>query len=558
MKKYFLIFLLLPFIVIAHGGDDHAEGKKTTMAGTKYFSSSAISEKYELLLKYAEIEPGTKATYKLFISNYKTNHPIDSAKLNISVIGKNNIGVEWQQVDLGEYELKFSLPDTAHYNLNIQVNALLGPDLLQINDVHIGDKLGETEKTKTENESFFSHLKPFFLGVLVTIIFLVFYNLMKRKKVSGNQLILILSLISFPISTSKVSAHGGDDHAEGGTSTSSLSNAFLVEKETQFLFEFYTKKLQVGNFNSQTEYFGNVIPSNNGRAVVQSPQVGKIISINATVGQMVVQGQVLATVELQIDPSTQISWQSEKNNVETEYLAAKKQYERLKSIEDIAAKKDVLEAEVRYQRAFKNKELFEKNNKLNTSSVRFLSLRSPISGVLSPFNLAVGSIVNPSESLFEIMDSKHVLIEAQIFDMNAEELFKAQRISVLSINNKDTMEYDIKLVSNAQKINVENQSKQFFFTLKEKNQKFVVGQNVKIKVYSSQVNREIMLPNSSIIEVGGKPAVFIKDGPEQISISFITKGIDNGKYSIIKSGAEEGERIIINNVYQLKNIFLNQ
>ena len=113
------------------------------------------------------------------------------------------------------------------------------------------------------------------------------YNLIKRKKISTNQVILLLGLISFPISTSRVSAHGGDDHGNGGTPTTSLSNAFLVEKETQFLFELFTKKLQVGNFNSQTEYFGNIIPSNKGRAVIQSPQVGRITSIKASVGQMV-------------------------------------------------------------------------------------------------------------------------------------------------------------------------------------------------------------------------------------------------------------------------------
>lgn len=85
MKKYLIALIIFPLFALAHGGDDHGAEKKATIASAKYFSSSAISEKYELLLKYGEIEPGVKATYKLFISNYVTNQPIDSAQLVISV-----------------------------------------------------------------------------------------------------------------------------------------------------------------------------------------------------------------------------------------------------------------------------------------------------------------------------------------------------------------------------------------------------------------------------------------------------------------------------------------
>src|SRR5687768_9760955 len=51
---YFLIlltaYLLLPSSVFAHEGEDHGAEKKATTAAMKYFSSEAISEKYEVLV----------------------------------------------------------------------------------------------------------------------------------------------------------------------------------------------------------------------------------------------------------------------------------------------------------------------------------------------------------------------------------------------------------------------------------------------------------------------------------------------------------------------------
>jgi cobalt-zinc-cadmium efflux system membrane fusion protein len=558
MKKHFLILLLFPFIVYAHGGDDHAGEKQSSVTSNKYFSSIAVSEKYELLLKYSEIEPNEKGKYKLFISNYTTNQPIDSAKLLITVLGKPNLKINTIQVEKGIYEFELVLPDTIHYSLNVQVDGVLGPDLIQLKDIHIGESLNEANTTKLEEEGLLHHAKPFLLGVVITLLFIGLYTLLKKKKITSTQLIIFFVLVTLPISTSKVSAHGGDDHGDASSGSNNLSNAFIVEKESQFLFELYTKKLEQGGFNSVSDFFGTIIPANNGRAVVQSPQVSKVISIKVNIGQRVQQGQILAVVEQQIDAATQISWQSEKNTLETEFIAAKKQYDRLKSIEDIAAKKDVLEAEVRYQRALKNKNLFEKNNQVNTGSARINYLRAPIAGTISPFNLSVGSIVNPSETLFEILDSKNILIEAQIFGMDYQELLTAQNITVSAINSNDLNEYKVILVSKSEKVNSQNQSKQFFFSFINNNQPFVNGQNVKLKIYSNQVSREIVLSNSAIVDVNGKPAVFIKDDAEEISISFITKGQDNGKYSVIKSGAEEGEKIIINNVFQLKNIYLNQ
>ena len=52
--------------------------------------------------------------------------------------------------------------------------------------------------------------------------------------------------------------------------------------------------------------------------------------------------------------------------------------------------------------------------------------------------------------------------------------------------------------------------------------------------------------------------MFIKDKAEQFSISFIQKGETNAIYTAIVKGVESGERVVTENIYQMKMIYLGQ
>jgi hypothetical protein len=78
-----------------------------------------------------------------------------------------------------------------------------------------------------------------------------------------------------------------------------------------------------------------------------------------------------------------------------------------------------------------------------------------------------------------------------------------------------------------------------------------------LKYGTSRIS-ELVIPTGAITDVNGKPAVFIKDKAEQYSISFIQKGESNALQTAIVKGVEAGERIVTENIYQMKMIYLNQ
>jgi hypothetical protein len=114
------------------------------------------------------------------------------------------------------------------------------------------------------------------------------------------------------------------------------------------------------------------------------------------------------------------------------------------------------------------------------------------------------------------------------------------------------------MISAAQAVNTENQSQRVVFEVINPAGKFKIGENVRVLKYGSNRISQLVIPTTAIVDINGKPAVFIKDKAEGFSISFIQKGESNSIYTAIKQGAEAGERIVTENIYQMKMIYLGQ
>lgn len=556
MKRLIIQFLLglLPVITFAHGGEDHGDTKKATVSPASYFASEAGSEIYEVLLKYSPIIPGKESSLRLYLSEYNNNKPIDSAKLEITVAGNPNIKIAVVRIDKGVFELKATFPEKKAYNLVVNINSYAGIDLIQLNNIEAGKELTVPTSESIPHPHWYSS-NWFFgvIGLLIGLLIMLVVNKSRSRKMIAGTIILFCLL---PTATyNPVSAHDGHDEA-GAKNSGGSSTTFLVEKETQFLFSIQTQKIGTGDFTESSVLLGTVTAAPQGRAVIQSPQAGKIVSLRVTPGQRVGKGQVVAVIEQQVDAGTQINIISQSNTVNAEFEAAKAQYERLKAIEDIAAKKDITEAKARYESARKNKALFDANTGRNTGSTKAITLTSPVSGVVGTFNYAIGAVVGGGETLFEITNLDQVFVEAQVFTADVSKLKTATMFTTTSAT--DTSIFKLKMVSTAQSVNTGNQSQKVVFELINPKGQFKIGENVNVRMTGNNIVRQVVIPNEAITEVNGKPAIFIKDKAEQYSISFIVKGENNDKSTVIIKGTEDGERVVTANVYQMKMMYLNQ
>ncbi len=555
MKNIIVIFLvmIMPLIAFSHEGEDHA--KKPAAASpssAKYFSSEALSDKYEVLVKYGELEANKETVLALFVAHAITNRAIDSAIITVKVMNRPNLNITISKTDTGTYDVKGIFPANGVYELQVSINSPFGPDLLQVGKIEVGKKL---QTTVTENHEHWYTNPILWAGIGLVAGLLVMYLLMRKRnrKIVVSTLMFLLLVPTATINPT--SGHGGEDHG-GAAKQGGISNVFIVEKESQFLFDILTDRIGTGNFYQATEMIGTVTAAPQGRAVIQSPQTGKIISLRVTTGQNVSKGQVLATIEQQLDAGTQIDIIAERNRLNAEVKAAKAQYDRLQSIADIAAKKDVTEAKARYETAVQNLNLFNRNVGRNSGSTKMVSLTSPISGVVGTFNYAIGAVVNTGETLFEITNLNQLFVETQLFSpLPDEPKFSSYYVG---LSNYDTVKYQLKMVSTAQAVNTENQSQRVIFEIVNSNGKFKIGENIRVLKFGSRRIQDIVVPTASIVDINGKPAVFIKDKAEQFSVVFIQKGQSNPFYTSVTKGIESGERIVTANLYQMKMMYLGQ
>ncbi|HZF63243.1 MAG TPA: efflux RND transporter periplasmic adaptor subunit [Chitinophagaceae bacterium] len=549
----FCVAVLPPALLHAHEGEEHGKEKRGTTGAASYFSSEAVSDKYELLVKYGELAALRESVLQLFVSDVRTNRALDSLELSVKVASLPNLKLAVIKTDTGIYQLKGVFPANDIYDLQVSVNGALGADFMQVSKIEIGKKL----QAAVEEEHSHWYETPWLwalTGLAAGI--LLMYILMKKRyrKSSAAAFLLLLLIPSAAVNPSL--AHEGEEHGSEASKGGALSNTFRVEKESQFLFDIITEKTGAGSFYQSTELLGVVTASPQGLAVIQAPQTGKIVSMKVTPGQTVAKGQTLAVVEQQVEAGTQIDIISQRNTLNAEVKAAKAQYDRLLSIADIAAKKDVSEAKARYEAAAQNLQLFNANVGRNMGSSKLVSLTAPISGVVGTFNYAIGAVVAAGQTLFEITNLSKVYVETQVFGSTALNENSGGRFEAIA--NNDTTTFSLKLISSAQVVNTANQSQRVVFEVVNPNGKFKIGENVRVLQYGANRIEQIVIPTAALTDVNGKPAVFIKDSAEQYSISFVQKGNSNPLYTAIVQGVEAGERVVSGNVYQMKMIYLNQ
>lgn len=377
---------------------------------------------------------------------------------------------------------------------------------------------------------------------------------MKKK------IIIVLALlfaIALPISNNyQAFAHGGEDD-EGGKKQSAgngLTDEVEVLKETQFLFDIQTTPSVYTDYYSKLKLYGKVMPSINGSAEIIAPQNGSIVSLNVGIGDKIGKGQVIAVIEQNLNVSEQIQISTEKSNAYAEYDAAKKEFERLKTIEDVVSKKEFQQSEIRYNTAEANKKVYDN---LTSNNSKLITIKSPIEGVIDNFNLAIGQQVKQGDDIFNVYDIKKLKIEAQIYSRDLEKITKDVNYFV-EAGQQDKKLEKAKLLTVGNVINPVNQSSQIILEIDNTDGLFKPGQFVNVEVMAQSDKKKLVIPTSAIADINGKSVVFIHHDPEVFKIMYVELGESNNETTVILNGLKENERVVTSGTYQIKSVYMNQ
>jgi cobalt-zinc-cadmium efflux system membrane fusion protein len=305
---------------------------------------------------------------------------------------------------------------------------------------------------------------------------------------------------------------------------------------------------------SRATLYGTVTSAAGGEGRVVVPQTGRIVSLTTKVGQPVRAGQVLAVVDQTLDATQQIGLSTERANAQAELRAAQQDYARLQSIADIAARKDVIAAELRLRQARQNAAILN-----GQAGNRRVSITSPISGTVDVFNLAVGQQVSQGDELFRVLNPGKLRVEAQVFAQDLANITPDATFQVEGLQGQ-TGNAPARLVVFSNTVNPVNQARQLVLELENTAADlFRAGQAVNVQVLGRSGKKELVVPTSAVTDLNGKPVVFVHTEPEIFKIRYVKPGSATGQQTVLLEGeVNENDRVVTVSTYQLKSIYLNQ
>lgn len=180
---------------------------------------------------------------------------------------------------------------------------------------------------------------------------------------------------------------------------------------------------------------------------ISVPMGGFLKSSPLLQGSRVSKGQVIAVIEnLEF-----IQLQQDYLEAKNQYEFAKTDYERQQDLakENVNAQKTLQQAKTTYSSwQTKVNGLREKLNVMNIGLASLeegkitgtIKLYSPINGYVTEVNVNIGKFVNPSDILFEIVDTEHLHAELTVFEKDVPKLKIGQKVRfTLANESKERM-----------------------------------------------------------------------------------------------------------------------
>jgi cobalt-zinc-cadmium efflux system membrane fusion protein len=244
-------------------------------------------------------------------------------------------------------------------------------------------------------------------------------------------------------------------------------------------------------------------------------------------GSLIKKGEVVAT--LQHPDLIKLQQDYLENRSQEEYLQADYQRETELAKENVNAKKVFEQSKANYFSLMaKINGLKEKLKLLNIDMKALdaghiqstISLYSPITGYVTEVNTNVGAYVNPSDKLFEIVNTEHLHAELTVFERDLPKLKVGQRIRFTLANETTQRTAKVHLIG--RQISDER-TVQVHCHLDNEDKQLIPGMYLTAWIETGNAMVDA-LPDEAIVQFEDKPYIFISKGKYQYEMVAVEKG----------------------------------
>lgn len=254
---------------------------------------------------------------------------------------------------------------------------------------------------------------------------------------------------------------------------------------------------------------------NNSKAAVTSLYGGIIKTLTVQVGSSVRKGQVIATIA---NPEF-IRLQEDYLTTNSRITYAEQEYRRQRELfdNDAGAKKNLQSADSELKTLKTKKASLLRQLQMmgispgmvNNANMRSgLVITAPISGTISSITAQIGSYVDISSPVAEIIDNESIHLDLQVFEKDLPRMRVGQIVHFKLTNNPET-EYDAKVYSIGSSFENDSKTISVHCTVTGNKTGLIDGMNI-TGIVSLDYNTTPAIPNEAIVEADGKFYVFVQ------------------------------------------------
>jgi RND family efflux transporter MFP subunit len=259
------------------------------------------------------------------------------------------------------------------------------------------------------------------------------------------------------------------------------------------------------------------VPNQN-KASVNSLYSGIIRSLLIQPGNIVKKGQVIATIA---NPDF-IQSQEEYLSINPRIVLAEQEYNRQKELNagNAGALKNLQSAESSLKALRTRKAALEQQIRLmginpsvleNGKLVSVLSLRSPISGIVSMVSVKIGSYIDLNTPVADIVDNSQLHLDLFVYEKDLPRLKDNQSIH-FTLTNNPGKEYDAEIYSLGSTFEDESKAVSVHATVKGDKTGLIDGMNITALISLDKITTPAV-PNDAIVTYQGQDYIFMVTEP---------------------------------------------
>ena len=282
--------LLVSLPAWAHEG--HDEAPVAAGAPAMRHTLTAVSDRYEVVLKNDPLLPGKRATLELFLSEFTTNAPVEHAEISLSLrAGAREIwtGGAAGTGRPGVYAVSIETPaDTGVFNVIVTVKSADQEDRFALAGLEIeapGPPAGQGRRRTAP--------WPWLIAGVLALVVAIQFLVLRGRRTDRHAALLLAGLLA----AGPAAAHEGHDEAPAAASVPVAPGAEVyMAKESQFLLGVRTIPVRREEVRSRLTVLGRVAPRGGSEVEIIAPQSGRIQFPGGrppVVGQAVLKDQVI-------------------------------------------------------------------------------------------------------------------------------------------------------------------------------------------------------------------------------------------------------------------------